>query len=98
VLQGKESIAVDIATDEGREIVLELVRRADAVLQSLLVEEALGRLTNPHREVLLECYFRGSSVAQAAAVLGIPAGTVKSRAHYALHALKLVLEEMGVVM
>lgn len=34
VLQGKESIAVDIATDEGREIVLELVRRADAVLQS----------------------------------------------------------------
>ena len=34
VLQGKESIAVDIATDEGREIVHELVRRADAVLQS----------------------------------------------------------------
>jgi crotonobetainyl-CoA:carnitine CoA-transferase CaiB-like acyl-CoA transferase len=34
VLQGKESIAVDIACDEGREIVLELVRRADAVLQS----------------------------------------------------------------
>jgi RNA polymerase sigma-70 factor, ECF subfamily len=71
---------------------------SDAVLQSLLVEEALARLTSPHREVLLECYFRGSSVAQAAAVLGIPAGTVKSRAHYALHALKLVLEEMGVVM
>ena len=34
MLQGKESIAVDIATDEGREIVLELVRRADVVLQS----------------------------------------------------------------
>ena len=34
VLQGKESIAVDIATDEGREIVHELVRSADAVLQS----------------------------------------------------------------
>jgi RNA polymerase sigma-70 factor (ECF subfamily) len=29
--------------------------------------------------------------------LGIPAGTVKSRLHYALHALRLVLEEMGVV-
>ena len=34
VLQGKESVAVDIASDEGREIVLALVRRADAVLQS----------------------------------------------------------------
>jgi crotonobetainyl-CoA:carnitine CoA-transferase CaiB-like acyl-CoA transferase len=34
VLQGKESMAVDIATAEGHEIVLELVRRADVVLQS----------------------------------------------------------------
>lgn len=71
---------------------------SDAVLQSLLVEEALARLSDPHREVLVECYFRGSSVAQASTALGIPGGTVKSRSHYALHALKLVLEEMGVVM
>jgi len=34
VLQGKESVAVDIATPEGREIVLELARRADVVLQT----------------------------------------------------------------
>jgi crotonobetainyl-CoA:carnitine CoA-transferase CaiB-like acyl-CoA transferase len=34
VLQGKESVAVDIASEAGREIVLELVRRADVVLQS----------------------------------------------------------------
>jgi crotonobetainyl-CoA:carnitine CoA-transferase CaiB-like acyl-CoA transferase len=34
VLQGKESVAVDMATAEGREVVLELVRRADVVLQS----------------------------------------------------------------
>src|SRR5207237_7139114 len=34
VLQGKESVAVDMAKPEGREIVLELVRRADAVLQT----------------------------------------------------------------
>jgi len=33
-LQGKESVAVDIATEEGRAIVLELARRADVVLQS----------------------------------------------------------------
>ena len=34
VLQGKESVAVDMASEEGRAIIHELVRRADAVLQS----------------------------------------------------------------
>jgi crotonobetainyl-CoA:carnitine CoA-transferase CaiB-like acyl-CoA transferase len=34
VLQGKESVAVDITSDAGKEIVYELVRRADIVLQS----------------------------------------------------------------
>jgi RNA polymerase sigma-70 factor (ECF subfamily) len=34
-------------------------------------------------------------VAEAAIVLGVPAGTVKSRAFYALRALKLALEERG---
>jgi RNA polymerase sigma-70 factor (ECF subfamily) len=56
---------------------------------------AMRTLSPEHREVLLECYFRGSSVTQAAATLGIPAGTVKSRTHYALRALKLAIEEMG---
>ncbi len=69
----------------------------DAALQSMLVSEALRRLTGEHRAVLLECYFRGSTAAQAAGRLGIPLGTVKSRTHYALHALRLALQEMGVV-
>ena len=47
--------------------------------------------------VLLECYFRGCTAAQAASRLGVPVGTVKSRVHYALHALRLIFEEMGVV-
>jgi RNA polymerase sigma-70 factor (ECF subfamily) len=34
-------------------------------------------------------------VAEASVVLGIPPGTVKSRAFYALRALKLALEERG---
>ena len=34
--------------------------------------------------------------AEAARRLGVPEGTVKSRTHYALRALKLALEEMGV--
>ena len=38
----------------------------------------------------------GCTTVEAAERLGIPAGTVKSRTHYALRALRLVLEEMGV--
>jgi RNA polymerase sigma-70 factor (ECF subfamily) len=52
-------------------------------------------LSPEHQAVLLECYFRGSSVAEAAAALGVPPGTVKSRTHYALRALRLAVEELG---
>ena len=59
-----------------------------------LVAAALGRLTQEHRDVLRECCFRGSSVAQAARALGIAPGTVKTRTYYALRALRLAVEEL----
>lgn len=68
---------------------------ADRVLESWAVADALAALRPDHRRVLLETYYRGKSVAEAATVLGVPAGTVKSRAFYALRALKLELEERG---
>ena len=68
---------------------------ADRALESWAVADALKTLRPEHRRVLLETYYRGSSVAEAAATLGIPAGTVKSRTFYALRALKLALEERG---
>jgi RNA polymerase sigma-70 factor (ECF subfamily) len=69
---------------------------SDQLLLSWVVAEAVTRLSPDHRAVLLECYFRGRTVAEAARRLGVPKGTVKSRTHYALRALKLALEEMGV--
>jgi RNA polymerase sigma-70 factor (ECF subfamily) len=68
----------------------------DQLLLSWVVAEALTKLSSEHRAVLLECYYRGLPVAEAARRLGIPEGTVKSRTHYALRALRLELEEMGV--
>ena len=73
---------------------------ADAIAQKTVdravVVAALRTLSPEHRDVVLECYFRGASVAQASETLGVPPGTIKSRAHYALKALRLALEEMGV--
>lgn len=70
--------------------------RTDQLLLSWVVAEAVTKLSPDHRAVLLECYYRAVPVAEAARRLGIPEGTVKSRTHYALRALRLALEEMGV--
>ena len=72
------------------------VDQTDTLLQSWVVAEAITQLSPEHRAVLLECYYRGRSVAEAVRRLGVPEGTVKSRTHYALRALRLALEEMGV--
>ena len=67
---------------------------SEQVVNRYLVAAALGRLTQEHRDVLRECYFLGGSVVQAAHALGIAPGTVKSRTYYALHALRLAVEEL----
>ena len=85
----------EVITDELPEAP-EAVDETDRAVEAWTVAEALGRLSAAHREVLVECFYRGRSVAEAAARLGIPPGTVKSRAHYALRALRLALEELGV--
>ena len=68
---------------------------ADRTLDSWAVAEALASLRPDHRKVIVETYYRGCTVAEAATTLGIPAGTVKSRTYYALKALKLALQERG---
>ncbi|HEV7710520.1 MAG TPA: sigma-70 family RNA polymerase sigma factor [Asanoa sp.] len=72
------------------------IDEADRAVEAWTVAEALARLSPAHRDVLVECFYQGRSVAEAAARLGVPPGTVKSRTHYALRSLRLVLEEMGV--
>jgi RNA polymerase sigma-70 factor, ECF subfamily len=67
----------------------------ERALESWTIAEALGTLSPAHRAVIVETYYRGRSVAEAAAALGIPEGTVKSRAYYALKSLRLALTEKG---
>lgn len=71
---------------------------AERALESWAVADALLALHPDHKRVLLETYYRGKSVAEAAATLGVPAGTVKSRTFYALRALRLALEERGLAL
>jgi RNA polymerase sigma-70 factor, ECF subfamily len=59
------------------------------------VRAAIAALPERLRSVLIEVYFRDRPVAEAAQVLGIPAGTVKSRTFYALQALREELIARG---
>ena len=68
----------------------------DELLRSVVVTDALRELSLAHREVLNETVLRGRTVNEAAEVLGIPVGTVKSRVYYAIRALRLVLTEREV--
>jgi RNA polymerase sigma-70 factor, ECF subfamily len=67
----------------------------NAALDRLLIGNALARLTPEHRAVVRRSYLQGWTTAQIATDLRISDGTVKSRLHYALRALRLVLGEMG---
>jgi RNA polymerase sigma-70 factor (ECF subfamily) len=61
---------------------------SDAVLTALQVQHALARLSPAHRDVLEQIYLNGCTAREAAARLGIPEGTVFSRAYYALQILR----------
>jgi RNA polymerase sigma-70 factor (ECF subfamily) len=71
------------------------VEPLEEVLLSWQVEEAMRRLGEDHRRVLVETHYRGRPYAEVAAELGVPEGTIKSRVYYGLRALRVVLEEMG---
>ena len=68
----------------------------ERALRLMTISDAMADLTQAHREVLVATYFGGRTVNEAAEELGIPAGTVRSRAFYALRSLRIALEERGV--
>lgn len=86
-------------TDVGRDGARGLVAVPDAselVLQSWLVEEALGRISADHREAIVQTYLLDRPYDEVAAEIGLSASTLRSRVFYGLKALRVVLEEMEV--
>ena len=67
-----------------------LLQRSDRQL----VQEALGRLPVPYREVLLLCEFEEMSYQEISATLAIPMGTVMSRLARARRALRETVQEL----
>jgi RNA polymerase sigma-70 factor (ECF subfamily) len=63
----------------------------DRLLVAEIVRRALMTLSPEHRRTLIEVYYRDRTAKEAAAVLGIPEGTVKSRIHHALRHLRTAI-------
>lgn len=61
---------------------------ADEVVDTIVVLEAMEKLSEEHRAVLDLVYLKGKTMAEAAAELGIPEGTVKSRTFQAIRLLR----------
>ncbi len=84
----------EITTDEPPDSAMR--DATDAIFDAILIEEALSALSEAHREVVIRAYYRGLTVSEISDELTIPEGTVKSRLHYGLRALRLGLQEKGV--
>ncbi|MEU4173449.1 sigma-70 family RNA polymerase sigma factor [Streptomyces sp. NPDC026665] len=65
----------------------------EKMLSSVVVIEALKRISPAHREVLYSAYYLGKSVEETSRSLNIPPGTVKSRLYYGIRSLRLALQE-----
>jgi RNA polymerase sigma-70 factor (ECF subfamily) len=64
----------------------------DAVIIRDQLERAIRRLSVDHRTVLVLHHYADMSLERVAQVLEIPLGTVKSRLHHAMHAMRVALD------
>ena len=67
----------------------------ESLLDRAVLADALRALSPAHREVLVDVFYRDATAERVAARLGVPAGTVRSRLHYALRAVRRRLEPVA---
>ncbi|MBC2904689.1 sigma factor-like helix-turn-helix DNA-binding protein [Streptomyces cupreus] len=69
----------------------------EPMLTTQVVLDALNQLKPAQRDAITLMHYRAYSIAQAAETLGVRPGTVKSRSHYAMRALRTILQSRGVL-
>jgi RNA polymerase sigma-70 factor (ECF subfamily) len=90
-LRMRRSRPIEVAETAGPEP--QVGDHAEAVVTALHIRQALAKLSPGHRDVLEQVYLNGLTAGEAAELLGIPEGTVFSRAYYGLRMLR---RELGV--
>jgi RNA polymerase sigma-70 factor (ECF subfamily) len=64
----------------------------EATMARLILEPAFGRLSPEQRIIVVLRFWRDLPIEEIAERLALPAGTVKSRLHYAIEALRAAIE------
>lgn len=77
----------------GQDLAMEL----DRDLIGVAVRVAISHLSEEHRAVLILRHYQERTYPEIAETLGIPVGTVKSRLHHALKAVKTELSRKKVL-
>ena len=92
----KEKVRSHLSLDEleNPDQVTETSTFEGALLDRLLIHSALLQIEPQHKEVITLLDIEGRSVNEVGEILGIPTGTVKSRAARGRSALKEVLQEL----
>jgi RNA polymerase sigma-70 factor (ECF subfamily) len=67
----------------------------EASERSAVVRRCLERLTPAHREIIDLVYYHEKSVDEVAAIVGVPAATVKTRMFYARKRLAQLVKDAG---
>lgn len=80
--------AVDVGVED---------RDLNRLAEASFVAEMLARLSSEHREVIVLTIDQGLTTRDVALLLSISPGTVKSRLHYGLKAMRALLEAEGVL-
>jgi RNA polymerase sigma-70 factor, ECF subfamily len=88
--------APEALNEEMIETIEDSAEMPDAALEAsqrgALIRKALAQLTRAHREVIDLVYYHGKSVAEVAAIIGVPPNTVKTRM---FHARKRMAQLVG---
>jgi RNA polymerase sigma-70 factor (ECF subfamily) len=64
--------------------------------QGRVLRECVLRLSQEHREIIDLVYYHEKSMEEVSEIMGIPVGTVKSRAFYARRKLSILLTAAGI--
>ncbi len=83
---GPAGHALDDAREPGR-------GPEEDVVERLRVAEALVRLSPEHREVVVAVHLQGRTYAELAVTTGVGVPTLRTRMHYGLRAMRVVLDE-----
>ena len=69
---------------------------SERLLDAWVIEEALGRISEPQRAAIVETHLRERPYDEVAKEQRIAVGTLRSRVFYGLRSLRSALDEMGV--